>query len=268
MGTIIPNYFGTTSRQDESAQKPGEYVIMENIFKDLNNGKDLCLCDIKIGDTPTPFERKKTTGSKEIDDVLGAGYKRVFVPNLDRFGFQLLGIKVKNSKTGEIEKYGKSLGRSTTALGVDYILSKFFLGCTENTTYRTDIIKDLVDDLLQIERWLKVQTRYKFRGSSLILAYIPETAVPSLPSVKRNSLGNPTPERPPPISIPVQVIEENSSKYSSNHSSPVINNEIPIAGMMPIAGALPEQANIPHSRLPHVQPPQPEFQSEGLTRDS
>merc|ERR1712167_98540 len=100
--------------------------IMENIFQNLNNGKDLCLADVKIGDTPTPFERKKDLGlGQGANDLAGAAYKRVFVPNLDRYGFQVLGIKVKNSENGQVEKYDKSLGRATTALGVDFIVSKF-----------------------------------------------------------------------------------------------------------------------------------------------
>merc|ERR1712226_1071778 len=147
MGTIVPKYYGTVKRQDGDATQPGDYVVMENIFINLNNGKDLCLADIKIGDTPTPFERKKDLGTKELNDLAGAAYKRVFVPNLDRFGFQVLGIKVKNSETGEVEKFGKSLGRATTALGVDFIVSKFFLGCQMNQTYRVQVINDMIEDL-------------------------------------------------------------------------------------------------------------------------
>merc|ERR1712110_200811 len=119
-------------------------------------------------------------GTKELNDFAGAAYKRVFVPNLDRFGFQVLGIKVKNSETGEVEKFGKSLGRATTALGVDFIVSKFFLGCQMNQTYRVQVINDMIEDLVVIENWLTSQTHYKFRGSSLILAYIPETICPGL----------------------------------------------------------------------------------------
>merc|ERR1711976_525571 len=198
MGTIVPRYYGTEVRQDDDATKPGDYVIMENIFKDLNNGKDLCLADIKSGDTPTPFERKKDLGNKDLNDLAGAAYKRVFVPNLDRYGFQVLGIKVKNSVTGNVEKFGKSLGRANTLLGVDYIVSKFFLGCQLNETYKVQIIHDLINDLIVIENWLATQTKYKFRGSSLILAYIPETACPTLPNIQN---------RPEPIKIPENYIQ-------------------------------------------------------------
>jgi len=226
MGAIVPNYYGTEIVKDPEASKPGDYVVMENIFQNINNGKDLCLADIKIGDTPTPFERKKDLGHEMLNDAAGAAYKRVFVPNLDRYGFQVLGIKVKNSETGTVEKFGKSLGRASTALGVDYIVGKFFLGCQINQTYRVQVIQELIQDLVVIENWLSVQTKYRFRGSSLILAYIPETVCPGLPTNSRKGSLNQPPQRPPPIRIPSHLPQPGTGTGHTPTPS-----AIPFAGM-------------------------------------
>jgi len=232
MGAIVPNYYGTEVVKDPEATKPGDYVVMENIFSNINNGKDLCLADIKIGDTPTPFECKKDLGHEMLNDAAGAAYKRVFVPNLDRYGFQVLGIKVKDSKTGNVEKFGKSLGRASTALGVDYIVGKFFLGCQINQTYRVQVIQELIQDLVVIENWLSVQTKYRFRGSSLILAYIPETVCSGLPTNSRKGSLNQPPQRPPPIRIPSHLPQPGT--VTGHTPTP---SAIPFAGMeqsMPI----------------------------------
>lgn len=243
MGAIIPNYYGTEVLEDPEARKPGDYVVMENIFQNINNGKDLCLADIKIGDTPTPFETKKDLGHEMLNDAAGAAYKRMFVPNLDRYGFQVLGIKVKNSETGNVEKFGKSLGRASTALGVDYIVGKFFLGCQINQTYRVQVIQELIQDLVVIENWLSVQTKYKFRGSSLILAYIPETVCPGLPTeFSRKSSLNQPPQRPPPIRIPSHLPQPGT--VTGDTPTP---SSIPFAGMeqsMPVVN--PNMGNTHH----------------------
>jgi len=179
LGTVIPNYYRYEQRQDQGASKPGDYLVMENIFKKLSG--DTCLADIKIGKPITKFDRTPVPGlssipliGDSINQVAKDGYARAFTPGLTREGFQLLGIKVKNTSTGAWEKYGKSLGRSDHILGVEYIIEKFLAGAdAKGSAYQKKVIMHLVRDLDVIEQWMSKQTRYKFRGSSLVLAYLP-----------------------------------------------------------------------------------------------
>ena len=77
--------------------------------------------------------------------------------------------------------------------------------------------------------WLK----YKFRGSSLILAYILENACPSLPSV---------PNRPEPLKIPENYIQPG-----------VVTGVTPSPGNIPFAGCMdsPVFPPPPNSQLQH-----------------
>jgi len=170
LGVVIPEYYGSKEHTDPDASKPGHYLIMQNIFKKLNG--EACLADIKIGEPITPLDRK----SLPLDfanDFAKKAYIRIATPGLSREGFQLLGIKVKNIKTKEWERFGKSLGRSDHVLGVDYIVEKFLSGAdNKHSPYQKEVIRQLVIDLEKIINWLKVQKKFKFRGSSLVLAYL------------------------------------------------------------------------------------------------
>jgi len=231
--TVIPGFYGTITKQSVGARCPGEYIVMENIFKDLKQGgSEVCLADMKIGDTPTPFERKHKTGSELLDKTLGDAYKRVFVPNLDREGFQVLGIKARDSETGEWVKHGKHLGRSAKALGLDYICNQFLLGCKQDMVYRARVINELCYDLANIQTWLEQQKLYKFRGSSLVLAYIPEpvnkfSGISS--SIRQTSPQYPT--TPYPVPPPANYIPTIQPEFEQQQQG-----GIPAAGIIPPAG--------------------------------
>jgi len=176
LGKVIPNYYRSEVRMEEGASEQGHYLVMENIFKAHLEGEP-CLADIKIGKAITKFDRKTVPiigNIPGVQDLAKDAYARAFTPGLGREGFQLLGIKVKNMQTGEFEKYGKSLGRSDHILGVEFIVEKFLSGANvKGSPYQKKVIEHLIRDLNVIEKWLSTQTRYKFRGSSLVLAYLP-----------------------------------------------------------------------------------------------
>jgi len=255
MGSVIPNFYGTVQHQEEGAQQPGDYIKMENIFKAL--GKEVCLADVKIGDTPTPFEEKHKTGlGEEVDNAFGSAYKRMFVPGLDRDGFQVLGVKVKNTKTKEWEKYGKMTGRSTKLLGMDYIVGSFLDGCTENRAYRSQIINELCQDLQVIENWLARQNIYQFRGSSLVLAYVPESSRPTQTFQASQSLPAPQTMGIPPAGIPLAGEMPNTplgTHYSMSHT-PAPHPQMPHSSSF--SGTVPQYQSVEPSIYPtlsHIQ---------------
>ena len=167
MGRVVPRYYGTKEIRDGNAGgEPGSYVVMENIFKSLNNGEGLCMADVKVGELP----KKQKFSDEKVNNLVFAAKNRV----IEKYGFQVLGMKVKDSRTGNDVNYGLLFGRSAKIFGVEYIVSQFLLGCQLDSNYRAHVITDLMNDLKAIENWLSYQTNYRFMGSSLILAYIPE----------------------------------------------------------------------------------------------
>jgi len=170
MGKVVPNFHGTEKITDGNASEPGDYVVMENIFKHLNNGEGLCMADVKVGELP---KKQKFSGEK-VNDLVFAAKNRV----IEKYGFQVLGMKVKDSRTGDDVNHGLLFGRSAKIFGVEYIVSQFSLGCQLDVNYRAQVVIDLINDLAVIENWLSYQTKYRFMGSSLILAYIPENCHP------------------------------------------------------------------------------------------
>lgn len=215
LGRVIPNYWNSVQRQQENATKPGDYLVMENIFKVLDG--ETCLADIKIGKPITIFDREKNAFKNQIvNDLAKYGYARCATPGLLREGFQVLGIKVKNIQTGTWEKFGKSLGRSDHILGVEFIIDKFLGGADyRGSHYRRKVIECLIRDLETIKFWLSQQKTYKFRGSSLVLAYLP------------------------PDNINIQKILSQNDRKESIKSVEYATPGIPIAGttMMPTAGS-------------------------------
>lgn len=247
LGTIIPMYYGAEIRTEEGATKPGNYLVMENSFKCLDG--DTCLADIKIGKPITKFDREENA-LPIFNDAAKLAYARMATPGLTRNGFQVLGVKIKNLETNTWEKYGKSLGRADNILGVEYIVEKFLKGSDyKGSPYRDKIIQHLTKDLNRIQEWLSKQTYFKFRGSSLVLAYLPpdNEYIQALINRRKSSAAahqqNQQNTRTS-SSSPTRLIEQNYSTQGiplagSNiipNSSSTVTTDTQITQNMPVAG--------------------------------
>jgi len=68
MGKVVPKFYGTEKITDGNASEPGSYVVMENIFKHLNNGEGLCMADVKVGELP----KKQKFSDEKVNDLVFA----------------------------------------------------------------------------------------------------------------------------------------------------------------------------------------------------
>ena len=195
---VIPTYRRSEKRKDKFASKVGNYIVIENIFTELQNHGDCCLADIKIGAPITKYDREgaKFLGldNSVLKGIAKKAYTDIATPELIRVGYQVLGIKIKkrvadsdpDSNQWTWKKYGKSLGRTANSIGNDFIVEKFLAGADSKgpngSDYRRLVVESLILELERIKKFLETQTRYQFFGSSLVLAYLPpdDACIPEL----------------------------------------------------------------------------------------
>lgn len=158
----------------------------------------LSFADIKIGTPVASIKRwsglfKFLNQSQKIQDLLSRFYIRFFIPCLEDYGFQLLGMKFyqiqptesqnncknspqKSSKISSI-RYGNFAGRGAAFVGNKYVIEKFLKTCDIfhpdlAKIYKLQIIDNFISDIEEIIQWFLHENKsHILYGSSLIMSY-------------------------------------------------------------------------------------------------
>ena len=183
---FVPMYYGTiTAGKDGNLQT---YLKIENALHGLDNPN---IVDIKIGQvTHDPFAS---------EEKINREYQKY--PAQREIGFRLSGMKVFNSKLKAYDCYSGDIFRSCTCYGLPQEKTlrylRTFMGfnehnnstCGKNYNVKTlpykcceycnfsrmsaitRLLEHLIDDLIQIINYMKMESRITFYASSLLIAY-------------------------------------------------------------------------------------------------
>ena len=117
-----------------------------------------CLVDIKMGRQtfePTASKEKK---EREIKKYC---YQ-------SEIGFRITGLKVWDEQLQAYHYLDKKFGRSVLPSQVIGALAFFFF---DGSSFRVDVMRALVTRLQDMLKWMKLQNRYKFFCSSILVVY-------------------------------------------------------------------------------------------------
>lgn len=170
LGSVVPNYFGSEQRTESPEVPMGDYLVMENVYKDI--GSNVCIADVKIGDVISPTERKE---KNVINNIVGEIYKSVTAPGQKSYGFQYQGLKVYEDR--KWVKHGKHYGWGSAIADIftENQSTESFLSSCPTPEFKEKTVQLLIQELSKFESWLLTQRKFQFRGSSLVLAYVPPT---------------------------------------------------------------------------------------------
>ncbi|XP_041485871.1 uncharacterized protein LOC121432089 [Lytechinus variegatus] len=128
-------------------------------LRDMTIGyKHPCIMDIKIG----------RIGYAEGGDSTKMQMSRRKYPDMEKLGFQVLGMRVFHPRSQKYTTYDKTYGKTLNIDNMIEGLAKFF---NVDETIRTDVMYSFLVRLQQILDWFQVQARYHFYSSSLLFIY-------------------------------------------------------------------------------------------------
>lgn len=157
---FLAKYFGVVYLLNENNNNKDSVTLLPHIvLSDLTLGyRNPCVIDIKMG--RQTFE---PTASREKKDREIKKY-----PHQHEIGFRITGLKVWDEKVNMYHYKNKAFGRSIIPEQVVQALAFFFQNGIE---IRTDVISGLIPRLKGLLKWMKVQNRYKFYCSSILVVY-------------------------------------------------------------------------------------------------
>ncbi|XP_022107177.1 inositol polyphosphate multikinase-like [Acanthaster planci] len=149
---LVPGFYGTfVSPEDPSLV----YLKIKDVTARFRKP---CVMDVKIG-------------CKSYED--GVSLRKVELakekyPNLEKIGFQILGMRVYHPATDEFECRDKFYGRS---LQGDNVIEGFARYLNVVDDVRIDVVPEFLKQIRRIERWFTNQKQLHFYSSSLLFVY-------------------------------------------------------------------------------------------------
>ena len=138
------------------------------VLSDLTFGyKRPCVIDLKMG-----RQSYEPSASREKKERV---YKKY--PYQSEIGFRITGLKVWDEDQQAYHTKSKSFGRSILPDQVTQALAFFF---QNGLHIRVDIIRHLLGRLQGLLKWMKIQKRYKFYCSSILVVYDGEIPLPGI----------------------------------------------------------------------------------------
>ncbi|XP_071808545.1 uncharacterized protein [Asterias amurensis] len=175
-------FYHNVSRPDQPSQIYSSLrPFVPRFYGTFMSPEDTSLVYLKINDVTTRFRKPcimdVKIGSKSYED--GVSLRKVELakqkyPNLEKIGFQILGMRVYHPATDEFECQDKFYGRS---LHVDNAIEGFARYLNVVDGIRIDVIPEFLKQLKQIQRWFMNQKQLHFFSSSLLFVY--EGATPA-----------------------------------------------------------------------------------------
>lgn len=157
---LLPRYAGMCQFRIGSSDVT--FFKMENV---LNEFRHPCVIDIKVGPRTYDPEADQAKIDYEISKSLQA----------QQIGFRFLGMKLYNWESNSYVSLGKQWGKLLKEQDVHPSLLQF-LGACCCRSYKLQVLEEFLHALKNVQRWFKVQRKYVFYASSLLLAY--ESCVP------------------------------------------------------------------------------------------
>eukprot|EP00057_Strongylocentrotus_purpuratus_P030366 XP_781468.4 PREDICTED: uncharacterized protein LOC576026 [Strongylocentrotus purpuratus] len=118
-----------------------------------------CIMDIKIG---------RIGYAEEGGNTKKAESAKIKYPDMEKLGFQILGMRVYHPRSQKYTVYDKTWGKTLNISNMIEGLATFF---NVDDTIRTDVMYSFLVRLQQILDWFQVQDRYHFYSSSLLFVY-------------------------------------------------------------------------------------------------
>ncbi|XP_038060723.1 inositol polyphosphate multikinase-like [Patiria miniata] len=233
---FVPRFYGTfVSPEDPSLV----YLKINDVTLRFRKP---CVMDVKIG-------------CKSYED--GVSLRKVELakekyPNLEKIGFQILGMRVYHPATDEFECRDKFYGRS---LQGDNVIEGFARYLNVVDDVRIDVVPEFLKQMRRIERWFTNQKQLNFYSSSLLFVY--EGAVTPSPSQpltetvatpENDGLSN---SQPVPNFVSYSQLKRVGPK--SKQSASAVESLPPDSNVFPEQGEHPPEENGFVNRLPTYQ---------------
>ncbi|XP_015513145.1 inositol polyphosphate multikinase [Neodiprion lecontei] len=153
---FTPQYYGTKEL------KLGDKYIKFLILKDLTEGmSEPCVMDVKIG---------RRTWDPLAGPAKRAGEENKYAESKNEYGFCIPGFQVCRLSTGFIKKYDRDYGKKLDKQMVVEAMELFLNAKPGQPPCRNLIIK-LLSTLWKILAFFRLQTKFRFYSSSILLAY-------------------------------------------------------------------------------------------------
>ncbi|XP_020296194.1 inositol polyphosphate multikinase-like [Pseudomyrmex gracilis] len=153
---LVPCYYGTTELW--VFNKRTKFLKLRNITDGM---AEPCVMDIKIG--RRTWDPLATPEKKATEELKYAESKRAY-------GFCITGFQVYCHSTGRLKKFDRDYGKKLDAKGVVEAL-KTFLNITPERPACRHLLFELLSCLGRIMLFFRMQRKYRFYSSSLLVAY-------------------------------------------------------------------------------------------------
>lgn len=153
---FVPCYFGTTELQ--VFNKRTKFLKLKDITEGM---AEPCVMDIKIG--RRTWDPLATPEKRATEELKYAESKRAY-------GFCITGFQVYCLSTGRLKKFDRDYGKKLDAKGVVEAM-KTFLNITPERPACQQLIFELLSFLGRIMLFFRIQRKYRFYSSSLLVAY-------------------------------------------------------------------------------------------------
>ncbi|KMQ93265.1 inositol polyphosphate multikinase, partial [Lasius niger] len=153
---FVPHYFGTTELR--VFNKRTKFLKLRDITEGM---AEPCVMDIKIG--RRTWDPLATPEKRATEELKYAESKRAY-------GFCITGFQVYCLSTGRLKKFDRDYGKKLDAKGVVEAL-KTFLNITPERPACRQLIFELLSFLGRIMLFFRIQQKYRFYSSSLLVAY-------------------------------------------------------------------------------------------------
>ncbi|XP_011334457.1 inositol polyphosphate multikinase isoform X2 [Ooceraea biroi] len=153
---FVPHYYGTTELR--VFNKRTKFLTLRDITEGM---AEPCVMDIKIG--RRTWDPLATPEKRATEELKYAESKRAY-------GFCITGFQVYCLSTGRLKKFDKDYGKKLDAKGVVEAL-KTFLHITPEKPACQRLIIELLSILGRIMLFFRMQRKYRFYSSSLLVAY-------------------------------------------------------------------------------------------------
>ncbi|XP_067206295.1 inositol polyphosphate multikinase isoform X2 [Linepithema humile] len=201
---FVPHYYGTTELR--VFNKRTKFLTLKDITEGM---AEPCVMDIKIG--RRTWDPLATPEKRATEEFKYAESKRAY-------GFCITGFQVYCLSTGRLKKFDRDYGKKLDAMGVVEAM-KTFLNITPERPASQRLIVELLSVLGRIILFFRMQRKYRFYSSSLLVAY---DAQPLRQQCRLNNENSSDPmesSRTGSASSPSASLEESNADISEEQNS-------------------------------------------------
>lgn len=207
---FVPHYYGTTELR--VFNKRTKFLTLKDITEGM---AEPCVMDIKIG--RRTWDPLATPEKRATEEFKYAESKRAY-------GFCITGFQVYCLSTGRLKKFDRDYGKKLDAMGVVEAM-KTFLNITPERPACQRLVLDLLSVLGRIVLFFRMQRKYRFYSSSLLVAYDAQQLRQQCRSNDENSSDPMESSRTGSTSSPSASLEESSADSGAvrNLNTPVVS---------------------------------------------